>query len=127
MLAKLHQKALAASLALLFAGAASAGQGGTQSAVDLGLAASSQPANATLILKLRNEAQLENLIRQTVTPGNPNYHRFLTTRQFAERFGATDRQIASVQAYLKKQGLRGEDRKSTRLNSSHPSISYAVF
>src|SRR5690242_10342217 len=108
MLAKLHQKALAASLALLFAGAASAGQGGAQSAVDLGLAASSQPANATLILKLRNEAQLENLIRQTVTPGNPNYHRFLTTRQFAERFGATDRQIASVQAYLKKQGLRGE-------------------
>lgn len=108
MLAKLHQKVLAASLALLFAGAASAGQGGTQSAVDLGLAASSQPANATLILKLRNEAQLENLIRQTVTPGNPNYHRFLTTRQFAERFGATDRQIASVQAYLKKQGLRGE-------------------
>ena len=107
MLAKLNQKALAASLALLFAGAASAAQG-AQPAVDLGLAASSQPANATLILKLRNEAQLENLIRQTVTPGNPNYHRFLTTRQFAERFGATDRQIAAVQAYLKKQGLRGE-------------------
>src|SRR5690348_17784856 len=25
------------------------------------------------------------------------------------------------------EGLSGEDRKSTRLNSSHPSISYAVF
>jgi subtilase family serine protease len=107
MLAKLHQKALAASLALLFAGTASAARG-AQPAVDMGLAPSSQTANATLILKLRNEAQLENLIRQTVTPGNPNYHRFLTTRQFAERFGATDKQIANVQAYLKKQGLRGE-------------------
>jgi subtilase family serine protease len=107
MLAKLHQKALAASLALLFAGAASAAHG-TQPAVDMGLAASSQPAHATLILRLRNETQLENLIRQTVTPGSPNYHRFLTTRQFAERFGATGKQIASVRAYLKKQGLRGE-------------------
>ena len=107
MLAKLHQKALAASLALLFAGAASAAQA-AKPAVDMGLAATSQTANATLILKLRHEDQLENLIRQTVTPGNPNFHRFLTTRQFAERFGATDAQIARVQAYLKQQGLRGD-------------------
>jgi subtilase family serine protease len=107
MLAKLHQKALAASFAVLFAGAAAAGQT-AQPAVDMGLATASQGANVTLILKLRNQDQLENLIRQTVTPGSPNYHRFLTTRQFAERFGATDAQIASVQAYLRKQGLRSE-------------------
>ncbi|NUR22859.1 S53 family peptidase [Frateuria sp.] len=107
MLAKLHQKALAASFAILFAGAAAAGQT-AQPAVDMGLAAASQGANVTLILKLHNQDQLENLIRQTVTPGNPNYHRFLTTRQFAERFGASDAQIASVQAYLQKQGLRSE-------------------
>src|SRR5690348_18152243 len=30
-------------------------------------------------------------------------------------------------AYLLMERLEGEDRKSTRLNSSHPSISYAVF
>jgi subtilase family serine protease len=107
MLAKLHQKALAASFAVLFAGAAAAAQD-TRPALDMGLATSSQNANVTLILKLRNEDQLEDLIRQTVTPSSPNYHRFLTTRQFADRFGATDAQIASVQAYLKKQGLRGE-------------------
>ncbi|MBP1473636.1 S8/S53 family peptidase [Frateuria sp. MAH-13] len=107
MLAKFHQKALAVSCALLFAGAASAAQT-TESATDMGLAAASQPANVTLMLKLRHEDQLEQLIRQTVTPGNPHYHRFLTTRQFAERFGATDAQIAGVQAYLKQQGLRGQ-------------------
>ncbi|HEV2620668.1 MAG TPA: S53 family peptidase [Frateuria sp.] len=107
MLAKLHQKALAASFAVLFAGAAWAGQT-AQPAIDMGLAAASQNANVTLILKLRNQDQLEDLIRQTVTPGSANYHRFLTTRQFAERFGATDAQIADVQAYLKKQGLRSE-------------------
>src|SRR3569623_578620 len=107
MLAKLHQKALAVSCALLFAGAAVAAQT-TEPAADIGLAAASQPANVTLILKLRHEDQLAQLIRQTVTPGSPQYHRFLTTGQFAQRFGATDAQIAAVQAYLKRQGLRGE-------------------
>src|SRR5690348_18111036 len=39
------------------------------------------------------------------------------------RHGAADRQ-----SRLSRQGqCRGADRKSTRLNSSHPSISYAVF
>ena len=28
---------------------------------------------------------------------------------------------------IEKEGLEGEDRKSTRLNSSHTTISYAVF
>ncbi|HEV2538987.1 MAG TPA: S53 family peptidase [Frateuria sp.] len=107
MLAKLHQKALAASFAVLFAGAAWAGQT-ARPAIDMGLATASQNANVTLILKLRNQGQLEDLIRQTVTPGSANYHRFLTTRQFAERFGATDAQIANVKAYLDKQGLRSE-------------------
>jgi len=107
MLAKLHHKALAASCALLFAGAAAAAQT-TGPATDMGLAAASQPAHVTLMLKLRHQDQLEQLIRQTVTPGSPQYHRFLTTRQFAERFGASEAQVAAVQAWLKRQGLRGE-------------------
>lgn len=109
MLAKLHQKVLATSLAVLFAGAAAAAPGGiVKPATDMGLATASQPANITLVLKLRNQDQLEDLIRQTVTPTSPNYHHFLTTKQFAERYGATDAQIASVRAYLDKQGLRSQ-------------------
>src|SRR5690348_17760275 len=44
----------------------------------------------------------------------------------AEHPGA--RQVGDVQRLVARRG-RGvhEDRKSTRLNSSHPSISYAVF
>src|SRR2546430_8580904 len=34
---------------------------------------------------------------------------------------------STLQAYLKQQHGYGEDRKSTRLNSSHSQISYAVF
>src|SRR5438876_4884530 len=34
---------------------------------------------------------------------------------------------ANVIVKFRRSQLQGEDRKSTRLNSSHPSISYAVF
>src|SRR5690348_17917042 len=48
--------------------------------------------------------------------------------QFILRIEDTDRERstdAAVQAIL--DGMHWLDRKSTRLNSSHPSISYAVF
>src|SRR5690348_18105248 len=35
--------------------------------------------------------------------------------------------VSGSEATMGKSGCWGEDRKSTRLNSSHPSISYAVF
>src|SRR2546428_5002448 len=35
--------------------------------------------------------------------------------------------LCEGQYYRAKQGLTGKDRKSTRLNSSHDQISYAVF
>src|SRR5947209_13206655 len=35
--------------------------------------------------------------------------------------------VLETQGHGQRQGLRGGDRKSTRLNSSHANISYAVF
>jgi subtilase family serine protease len=57
---------------------------------------------------LRNQAQLENFIKQTVTPGNANYQQFLSTGQFAAQYGATDDQVARVQSLLKQQGITSE-------------------
>lgn len=106
MLAKLHRKALAASLTLGLAGIATAGQAGNlQRNADMGLAAAGQSTQVTLILRLHNQAALESYIQQTVTPGSPHYHQFLSTSQFARQFGATDAEIAQVQAFLDKQGL----------------------
>src|SRR3989449_3324296 len=52
----------------------------------------------------------------------------LTSQEVAERSGAAER---SVREWLGNQAAGGyvtyEDRKSTRLNSSHGYISYAVF
>jgi subtilase family serine protease len=93
----------------MLAGAAtSVAAGGLQADTDQGLAASNQNVTISLVLKLRNQAALETYIQQTVTPGNANFQKFLSTAEFASRYGATGAQIARVQAYLARQGLRGE-------------------
>src|SRR5256885_3489839 len=43
------------------------------------------------------------------------------------RGGPDDRQAQKIQALLREERLSPADRKSTRLNSSHLVISYAVF
>ena len=107
MLAYIHRTTLAASLTLAlasFATAAMAG-GGVQPNIDTGTVAANQPAHVTLMLKLHNEAALEQYIQETVTPGSAHFQQFISTSQFATQYGATDAEIAKVQAFLKKQGL----------------------
>jgi subtilase family serine protease len=108
MFVKLQRKSLAGCLALLLAGA-----GGTALAadarpsIDMGVATSAQPVHVTLMLKLRNEAALQDYIRQTITPGSAHYRQFLSTDEFASRYGASDADIARVQAFLRRHGLSG--------------------
>jgi subtilase family serine protease len=106
MFAKLHRKSLPLSLGLLLAGLSTGAMAANASpAIDAGAAPATQNAQVTLVLKLRNQAALEDYIKQTVTPGSAHYQQFLSTSQFAQQFGASSSDIARVQAYLKKQGL----------------------
>ena len=41
-------------------------------------------------LPLRNEAQLDELLRQLYDPQSTNFHRYLTPPEFAARFGPTE-------------------------------------
>ena len=109
MFAQLHRKSLSLSLGLLLTGAtAGAWAANAVPAVDAGVAPASQTVQVTLVLKLRNQAALENYIKQTVTPGSSNYQQFLTTSQFAAQYGATSDDIARVQSFLRQQGLSSQ-------------------
>ncbi|MGY3040268.1 kumamolisin [Rhodanobacter sp. TND4EL1] len=106
MLKNLHRKSLAAAVALLlcgYAGTSLASNGAPPT--DLGASNPGQMINVTLVLGLHDQAALESFVYGTVTRGNPAFHRFLTTAQFASRYGATASDIARVQAFLKQQGL----------------------
>ena len=109
MFAQLHRKSLSLSLGLLLTGAtAGAWAANAVPAVDAGVAPANQTLQVTLVLKLRNQAALENYIKQTVTPGSSNYQQFLTTSQFAAQYGATSDDIARVQSFLRQQGLSSQ-------------------
>ena len=117
MVAKLHRKTLSISLACLLAGSAgTALAGSAHSALDAGAAPSNQSVHVTLVLKLRNQAALEDYVKQTVTPGSAHYQQFLTRDQFADQYGASASDIARVQAYLQKQGI------TTQVLPSHLAI-----
>ena len=58
-----------------------------------------------LELSAAQKADLEQLLVEQQTPGSPEYHRWLTPEQYAERFGASDSDIAQLSAWLQSHGL----------------------
>lgn len=67
--------------------------------------AASDTVSASIILSVNNPQALANYIQATLTPGNRNYHRFLTVGQFRERYAPSTRQIRQLVQYLKSFGI----------------------
>ena len=74
---------------------------------------------AAIVFKLSPEQQsaLDKLLAEQQDPKSPNYHRWLTPEQYAERFGMSEDDLAKVSAWLKSQGLAvdGYSRARTRV------------
>lgn len=51
------------------------------------------------------QTDLKNLLAQQQDRASPNYHKWLTTSQFADRFGMSQTDIANVTAWIESQGL----------------------
>src|ERR1700691_1402208 len=51
------------------------------------------PLEITIVLGLRNQAALEQLLADQQNPGSPLYHRWLTPKEVAERFRPADQQV----------------------------------
>ena len=74
------------------------------------------PANVTVIhqaittsfdvtLAPRSSTKLTNYISSLSDTASPNYHDYLSTDQFAQRFGASQASVAAVRAYFEGLGL----------------------
>jgi subtilase family serine protease len=70
-----------------------------------GAAASDTPLHLTVTLQPRDPAALEAFATAVSTPGSLQYRDYITTAQFAERFGATPDAVAEVAASLRAHGL----------------------
>lgn len=74
-------------------------------AQDLGATPSAQSVTASLVLKVRSTEALEALAALTQQPGLPTFHKFLSTREFADLFSPSQRDIAVITGYLNSFGI----------------------
>ena len=51
------------------------------------------------------QAALDQFLAEQQNPSSPNYHKWLTPQQYADRFGASQSDIAKITAWLQSQGF----------------------
>lgn len=79
-----------------------------QARFDQGPVADSFAAQRILLLLRRSPQQqdaLDKFLRDAHTPGNPQYHHWVTPVQFGAQFGPREADIARVQSWLQQQGF----------------------
>jgi pseudomonalisin/xanthomonalisin len=65
-----------------------------------------QRLTLSLALPIQNRPGLSRLIREIYTPGNPEWHHFLTPRSFTARFTLPPARLDELRAELRRKGLR---------------------
>ncbi|CAB4866125.1 unannotated protein [freshwater metagenome] len=68
-----------------------------------------------VVLTPNHEDELQQFITDVSTPGNPHYRHFLTTAEFAERFGATPSTLNRVRNELRAAGLTVSESSPNKL------------
>ena len=90
----------------------------TPKAIDLGelkAPSGTTPISVTIALRLANLNEAEDLLKALHTPGDPQFHQFLSAKQFVARFAPTDADVAKVMSALGKYGLAVERTTATTL------------
>lgn len=72
----------------------------------LGRMAGTNQLTLALSLPLREAAALTNLLREIYDPTSPQFHRYLTPAEFAERFGPTPADYAKVLQFAHTNGFK---------------------
>jgi len=73
------------------------------------------PISITIALHLRDVNEAENLLKSLHTPGDPQFHQFLTASQFVARFAPRDADVAKVIAALAQYELAAQRTTATTL------------
>ncbi|HEX3628428.1 MAG TPA: S53 family serine peptidase [Verrucomicrobiae bacterium] len=86
----------------------------------LHLRASGQLPNATPInlvigLPWRNREALTNLLQDLYNPASPNFHHYLTPKQFADEFGPSTNDYETLTVYVQGQGFTVTHRHPNRM------------
>ncbi len=81
----------------------------------VGRLAARQRVSLAISLPLRNEAELNQLLQDLYDPQSPSYHHYISTQEFAERFGPTEEDYAALESFAQTNGLRVVDKMANRM------------
>jgi len=76
---------------------------------------SSQRLNLAIGLPLRNEAELDVLLKELADPASPNYRHYLSPEGFAAQFGPTEQDYQAVVQFVQARGLTVTGKHPNRL------------
>jgi subtilase family serine protease len=96
---------------------------------DLGRRSSGAPVEVVLALRFNHPDELHQLVGEQSDRNSSNYHRYLTSDQFAQRFGPTSEQLNRVTGELQKAGFQVTKTSSNRLlvHATAPSVTVENF
>jgi kumamolisin len=96
---------------------------------DLGRRQARELVNVLVTLRFNHDDQLEQLLQQQSDPNSPNYQKFLTPTEFAERFGPTAEQLGTIVTELKRAGFEITSIAPNRLivHATAPSVTVENF
>jgi subtilase family serine protease len=81
----------------------------------VGRVPANQRMHLAISLPLRNQSDLENFLADLYDPQSPNFRHFLSVKQFAERFGPSEEDYATIQRFAAQNGLRIVERMANRM------------
>ena len=71
----------------------------------VGALPATQDLKLAIMLPLRNQAELTNLLQSLNDPQGPIYHQYLSVQQFTDRFGPTQADVDAVVHYAQANGM----------------------
>jgi hypothetical protein len=81
----------------------------------LGPLAGASRLRLAISLPLRNQAGLDNFLRRLYDPASPDYHHYLSPKQFREQFGPTDEDYAKIVQFAQSNGFDIATRRGSRM------------
>src|SRR5580658_3123173 len=84
-------------------------------AARLGPMSKSQSMRLAIILPLRNQGELANLLIRLYDPSSPDYRHFLTVAQFTQQFGPTKQDDQAVVKFARSKGFSVTNTPANRL------------
>jgi len=66
-------------------------------------------------LPLRNQTELDELLREIYDPQNPGYHKYLSVEEFTKKFGPSEADYAVLQNFARSNSLEIIDAPANRM------------